>query len=141
MVRLDAPAAMRAAHAGAGRLTACVSDSPHVTLLWMAPFTHTRKDPHMAPVIQAGVPGLHAQPVQLARARTTAQPQLLLHIACQAGGQIPTGLPTYYLCGAPVRLLLARIAPGDGPNGLGVCPICAALDHPARLTGRRGRAA
>ena len=61
------------------------------------------------------------------------QPRLLLHIACQPGGQILAGLPTRYLCGAPVRFLLGAIAPGDGPDGPGVCPICAVLDHPGRL--------
>jgi len=57
-----------------------------------------------------------------------ARPRLLLHIACQADGQTLAGLPTRYLCGAPVRLLLGTIAPGEGPDGPGVCPICAALD-------------
>ena len=61
------------------------------------------------------------------------QPGLLLHIACQAGGQVLAGLPTRYLCGAPVRFLLGAIAPGDGPDGPGVCAICAVLDHPGRL--------
>ena len=88
----------------------------------------------MLPVIPVGVPwaARPAGPVGL-REDDRAQPWLLLHIACQAGGQIPAGLPTHYLCGAPVRLLLGRIAPGDGPDGPGVCPICAALDHPGRL--------
>lgn len=67
-----------------------------------------------------------------------AQPRLLIHIAGQANGQIPAGLPTHYLCGAPVRLLLGAIAPGNGPDGPGVCPICAALDHPGRLPGQTG---
>lgn len=58
-----------------------------------------------------------------------AQPRPLLHIACQAGGPVLAGLPTRYLCGAPVRILLCAIAPGDGPDGPGVCAICAALDH------------
>lgn len=82
----------------------------------------TRKDPDMLPVIPAGL-----------REDDGAQPRLLLHIACQEGGQILAGLPTRYLCGAPVRFLLAAIAPGDGPDGPGVCPICAAFDHPGRL--------
>jgi hypothetical protein len=58
-----------------------------------------------------------------------AQPRLLLHIACQAGGQILAGLPTRYLCGAPVRVLLGAVAPGDSPDGPGVCPVCAALER------------
>ncbi len=89
----------------------------------------------MPRVIQAGVPwdARSAGPAGM-RDDDRAQPQLLLHIACQAGGQIPAGMPTHYLCGAPVRLLLGVIAPGDGPDGPGVCPICAALDHPGRLT-------
>jgi hypothetical protein len=36
MVRSHPPATMRAAHAGAGRLTARASDSPHVAPLWVA---------------------------------------------------------------------------------------------------------
>jgi hypothetical protein len=70
----------------------------------------------------------------LMRENDRAHPRLLLHIACQAGGQILAGLPTHYLCGAPVRFLLRAIAPGDGPDGPGVCPICAVLDHPGRLS-------
>lgn len=76
------------------------------------------------PTIDAGPAGM--------REDDRAQPPLLLHIACQAGGQILVGLPARYLCGAPVSLLLTRITPGDGPDGPGVCPICAALDHPGR---------
>jgi hypothetical protein len=62
----------------------------------------------MPPVIQADVPwaarsagpaGMHED--------DRVQPQLLLHIACQAICQIPAGLPTHYLCGAPVRLPLS----------------------------------
>jgi hypothetical protein len=97
----------------------------------------TSKDPHMLPVIPAGLPWA-ARPAGL-REDDRAQPRLLLHIACQAGGQIPAGLPTHYLCGAPVRLLLGRIAPGDGPDGPGVCPTCAALDHPGRRPGQTGK--
>ena len=70
-----------------------------------------------------------ADPASL-REDDRVQPRLLLHIACQAGGQILADLPTRYLCGARVRLLLCAVAPGDGPDGPGVCPICAALDHP-----------
>jgi hypothetical protein len=107
-----------------------VQNPPVVALL-------TRKDPHMLPAIPAGVPWA-ARPAGPSGLRDDdrAQPRLLLHIACQAGGQIPAGLPTHYLCGAPVRLLLGRIAPGDGPDGPGVCPTCAALDHPGRLPGQ-----
>jgi hypothetical protein len=85
----------------------------------------------MLPVIPAGLPwAAHpADPAGL-REDDRAQPRLLLHIACQADGQILAGLPTHYLCGAPVRFLLGAIAPGDGPDGPGVCAICAALDHP-----------
>ena len=85
----------------------------------------------MRPVVPAGVRRA-ARPADRAGLREDdrAQPRLLLHIACQAGGQILAGLPTQYLCGAPVRLLLGAVAPGDGPDGPGVCPICAALDHP-----------
>ena len=103
-----------------------VHNPPVVALL-------TRKDPDMPPVIPAGVPWA-ARPAGSAGLRQDdrAQPRLLLHIACQADGQIPAGLPTHYLCGAPVRLLLGRIAPGDGPDGPGMCPTCAALDHPDR---------
>lgn len=92
----------------------------------------TRKDLDMLPVSPAGVPwaARPAGPAGL-RADDRAQPRLLLHIACQADGQIFAGPPTRYLCGAPVRLLLAAIAPGDGPDGPGVCPICAVLDHSA----------
>lgn len=106
-----------------------VQNPPVVALL-------TSKDPHMLPVIPAGLPWA-ARPAGPAGLREDdrAQPRLLLHIACQAGGQIPAGLPTHYLCGAPVRLLLSRIAPGDGPDGPGVCPTCAALDHPGRRPG------
>ncbi len=95
----------------------------------------------MLPVIPAGLPWA-ARPAGPAGLREDdrAQPRLLLHIACQAGGQIPAGLPTRYLCGAPVRLLLGRIAPGDGPDGPGVCPTCAALDHPGRRPGQTGTA-
>jgi len=94
----------------------------------------------MPPVIPAGVPWA-ARPAGPAGLREDdpAQPRLLLHIACQVGGQIPVGLPTHYLCGAPVRLLLGRIAPGDGPDGPGVCPTCAALDHPGRRRGQTGK--
>lgn len=94
----------------------------------------TRKDLDMLPAIPAGLPWA-ARPAGPAGLREDdrAQPHLLLHIGCQADGQILPGLPTRYLCGAPVRLLLAAIAPGDGPDGPGVCPICAALDHPGRL--------
>lgn len=93
----------------------------------------------MPPVIQAGVPRAErsAGPAGI-REDDRAQPELLLHIACQPGGQIPAGLPAHYLCGAPVRLLLGRIAPGDGPDGR-VCPVCAELDHPGRLTGQTGK--
>jgi len=110
-----------------------VQNLPVVALL-------TSKDPHMLPVIPAGLPWA-ARPAGPAGLREDdrAQPRLLLHIACQAGGQIPAGLPTYYLCGAPVRLLLGRIAPGDGPDGPGVCPTCAALNHPARRPGQTGK--
>jgi hypothetical protein len=105
-----------------------VENPPVVALL-------TRKDVDMLPVTPAGLPwaARPAGPVGL-REDDRAQPSLLLHIACQAGGQIPAGLPTHYLCGSPVRLLLIAIAPGDGPDGPGVCPICAALDHPGRLS-------
>ena len=95
----------------------------------------------MPPVIHADVPwaARSAGPAGM-REHDRALPQLLLHIACQAGDQIPAGLPTHYLCGAPVRLLLGAIAPGDdGPDGPGVCPICAALDHPGRLPGQTGK--
>ncbi len=100
----------------------------------------TSKDPDMLPVIPAGVPWATrpASPAGL-REDDSAQPRLLLHIACQARGQIPAGLPTRYLCGAPVRLLLGRIAPGAGPDGPGVCPTCAALDHPGRRPGQTGK--
>lgn len=92
------------------------------------------------PVSQADLPwaARSAGPAGM-REDDRAGPQLLLHIACQAGGKIPADLPTHYLCGAPVRLLLACITPGDGPEGPGVCPVCAALDHPGRLTGQPGR--
>ena len=110
-----------------------VQNPPPVALL-------TRKDPDMLPVIPAGLPRA-ARPAGPAGLREDdrAQPRLLIHIACQAGGQIPVGLPTRYLCGAPVRLLLGAIAPGEGPDGPGVCPICAALDHPGRLPGQTGK--
>jgi hypothetical protein len=99
----------------------------------------TRKDPHMPPAIPAGAPWAARPPGPAGlREDDRAQPRPLLHIACQAGGQIPADLPTRYLCGAPVRLLLGAIAPGDGPDGPGVCPICAALDHPGRLPGQAG---
>ncbi len=107
-----------------------VQNPPVIALL-------TRKDPHMLPVVPAGLPWA-ARPADL-REDDRAQPRLLLHIACQAGGQIPAGLPAHYLCGAPVRLLLGAIAPGDGPDGPGVCPIYAALDHPGRLPGQTGK--
>ncbi len=95
----------------------------------------TRKDPDMLPAIPAGLPwaARSAGPAG-GRDDDRAPSRLLLHIACQAGGQILAGLPTHYLCGAPVRFLLGTIAPGDGPDGPGVCPICAALDHPGRLS-------
>ena len=95
----------------------------------------TRKDLDMLPVLPAGKPRA-ARPADPAGLRedNRGQPRLLLHIACQAGGQILAGLPTRYLCGAPVRFLLGAIAPGDGPDGPGVCPICAVLDHPGRLS-------
>jgi len=95
----------------------------------------TRKDLDMLPVIPAGGPWA-ARPAGAIGLREDdrGQPWLLLHIACQAGGQILAGLPTRYLCGAPVRFLLGAIAPGDGPDGPGVCPICAVLDHPGRLS-------
>jgi hypothetical protein len=111
-----------------------IQNAPVVALL-------TRKNPHMLPVIPAGVPWA-ARPAGPAGLREDdrAQPRLLLHIACQAGGQI-AALPTRYLCGAPVSLLLGRIAPGTGPDGPGVCPICAALDHPGRLPGRENMCA
>jgi len=94
----------------------------------------------MPPVIPAGVrrPARAADRAGL-REDDRAQPRLLLHIACHAGGQILAGLPAYYLCGAPVRLLLGAIAPGDGPDGPGVCPICAALDHPGRPPRQTGK--
>jgi hypothetical protein len=89
-------------------------------------------------VSQAGLPraALSAGPAGM-REDDRAQPQLLLHVACQTSGQILGGLPAHYLCGAPVRLLLTRITPGNGPDGPGVCPICAALDHPGRLEADR----
>ena len=107
-----------------------VQDPPVAALL-------AGKGPDMLPVIPAGLPSA-ARPAGPAGLREDdrAQPRLLLHIAGQAGGQIPAGLPTHYLCGAPVRLLLGAIAPGDGPDGPGVCPICAALDHPGRPSGQ-----
>lgn len=110
-----------------------VQNPPVVALL-------TGNDRHMLPVVPAGAPGA-ARPAGLAGLREDdrAQPRLLLHIACQPGGQIPVGLPAYYLCGAPVRLLLGCIAPGDGPDGPGVCPTCAALDHPGRRPGQTGK--
>ena len=94
----------------------------------------TRGDLDMLPAIPAGLP-LAARPAGPSGLRedNRGQPRLLLHIACQVGGQILGGLPTRYLCGAPVRLLLGAIAPGDGPDGPGTCPICAVLDHPGRL--------
>ncbi len=100
----------------------------------------TRKGLGMLPVIPAGLPWA-ARPAGPAGRREDdhAQPRLLLHIACQAGGQILAGLPAHYLCGAPVRLLLGTITPGDCPDGPGVCPICAALDHPGRLRGQTGK--
>lgn len=109
-----------------------VQNPPLVALL-------TAKNPHTLSAISAGVPAA-ARPAGPAGLREDgrAQPKPLLHIACQAGGHIPADLPTEYLCGAPVRLLLGAIAPGDGPDGPGVCPICAALDHPGRLQGQTG---
>ena len=86
---------------------------------------HDVENPPVAALRPAGPVGL--------REDDRAQPRLLLHIACQAGGQILAGLPTRYLCGAPVRFLLCAIAPGDGPDGPGVCSICAALDHPVAV--------
>ena len=90
----------------------------------------TRKDPDMPPAVPPGIPWA-ARPAGLPE-DDYGRPGLLLHVACKADGQILAGLPTRYLCGAPVRLLLGTIAPGDGPDGPGVCPICAALDHPGR---------
>ena len=93
-----------------------------------------RKDPDPPPAIPEGVPrtGYSAGTPRL-REDDRPQPEPLLHIARQSGGHIPAGPPTLYLCGAPVRLLLGAIAAGEGPDGPGVCPICAALDHPGRL--------
>src|SRR5258708_13665750 len=83
----------------------------------------TSTDPHMLPVIPAGLPWA-ARPAGPAGLREDdrAQPRLLLHIASQAGGQIPPGLPTPYLSGPPVRLLLARIAPAHAPHGPAAAP-------------------
>lgn len=91
----------------------------------------TRKDPHMLPVVPAGLPWAVRPADRGLDEDDRAQPRLLLRIACQARGQMFAGLPTRYLCGAPVRVLLGAFAPGEGPDGPGVCPICAALDHPA----------
>jgi MFS family permease len=55
----------------------------------------------------------------------------LLHIAHASGERAPNR----YLCGAPVRQLIARIQPGTGPRGAGVCATCAQLDA-ARAGGR-----
>ena len=90
----------------------------------------TRNDPHMLPPLPAVLPSA-ARPASPAGLREDdrARSRLLLHIACQPGGQILAGLPTRYLCGAPVRVLLSAITPGDGPDGPGVCPACATLDH------------
>ena len=93
-----------------------------------------RKDLDMPPVLLAGKPraARPAGPAGLPE-DDRGQPRVLLHIACQADGQLLGGLPTRYLCGAPVRILLGAIEPGEGPDGPGVCPICAVLDHPGRL--------
>jgi MFS family permease len=48
----------------------------------------------------------------------------LVHIAHAVGEHTPTT----YLCGAPVRQLIARTQPGCGPRGGGVCARCAQLD-------------
>ena len=98
-----------------------------------------RKDPDPPPAIPEGAPrtGYSAGTPRL-REDDRAQPALQLHITGQTGSHITAGPPTIYLCGAPVRLLLGAIAAGDGPDGPGVCPICAELDHPGRLPARTG---
>jgi hypothetical protein len=93
----------------------------------------TNKDPDTLPATPAGVPRAGHSAGPRLREDDRPQPEPLLHIARQSGGHIPAGPPTLYLCGAPVRLLLGAIAAGEGPDGPGVCPICAALDHPGRL--------
>jgi hypothetical protein len=55
----------------------------------------------------------------------------LLHIAHASGERAPDR----YLCGAPVRQLIARIQLGTGPRGGAVCATCAQL-HAARADGR-----
>lgn len=49
----------------------------------------------------------------------------VVHIAHGSGGE----LPGRYLCGTPVRALIARIQPGHPPRGSRVCPICAFIDE------------
>jgi hypothetical protein len=100
---------------------------------------HTRKDVDTLRAIPNGVPRTgHSAAIATRHEDVGAQPKLPLHIAYQTGGQIPAGLPTLYLCGAPVRLLLGEIPAGDGPDGPGVCPICAAFYHLGRLPAQTG---
>ena len=70
-------------------------------------------------------------PDQRARPGDLQPADRLLHIAHASGDRAPNR----YLCGAPVRKLVARIQPGTGPRGGGVCPTCAQLDA-ARAGGR-----
>src|SRR5260370_1956910 len=80
----------------------------------------TSTDPHMLPVIPAGLPWA-ARPAGPAGLREDdrAQPRLLLHIACPARGPIPAGLPTPYLCAPPLPLLLRPLPPAHPPHAPG----------------------
>jgi hypothetical protein len=99
----------------------------------------TSTNPDKLPAIPTGAAGAaHSAGTPILREDDRARPKLLLHIARQTGGLVPAGLPTLFLCGAPVRLLLCEIAAGEGPDGPGVCPICAALDHAGRLPAQTG---
>ena len=48
-----------------------------------------------------------------------------IHIAYTAQDD---ATPTHYICGEPVRQLIARTAASSVPYGGPVCPVCAELD-------------
>lgn len=85
---------------------------------------------HLAWLICAGFSSLavlSAGSLAILRRTRPGDPQpseRVVHIAHAAGER----MPTTYLCGAPVRRLIARTQPGHGPRGGGVCATCAQLD-------------
>lgn len=70
------------------------------------------------------MPDLLRRPAYALRPGDEQPAQRALHIG-YADADAP---PERYLCGAPVRVLVARAGPGQRPLGGGVCPVCLLID-------------